>query len=525
MARYNSLIDLTKYPVPAKVVQRRMTSMFSDTPGETIQPYPYWLDDVVPIQRGLKSVAWQQQYTIAAAQTEGIPATLYYFPIKDSGTMHGMFTNSQFLWYDIQENQWKIAFESPGATRLPTRAYVRNESYLYMVGKGLYHVTETGLVLVTPNWGSGVPAPTDIIGCTVNSGYLILYSADRVYWSAPTNPMVFYPSSTDGVSTGAGSTNIQGLQGDILTIEPIAGGAIVYTNQCAFTMRYTSNPLNPWAFSAVSGCAGIIRQWHVANGETGATQFIWSVVGLQQVTLSGAQSIIPEFTAHFAQDILHTWDGTASRVAETPVKIDVKLTVLANNMLAFSVGPANKPFQYCWLYDLQLGRWGRISIDHWHLDVMIPVSNTTAVQYEDLVADGIRYQDLLARTYASLVGDIEYSSERPLRFAVYGADGYMHYANFADVSTGSNAIVAIGDFRLTFNRMVEINEIVLSLVKGSAVVELISKETGKTTMFADPAELGRFLTRTVGSMITVLIRGDFELSDVLVRMVQAGSAR
>ncbi len=290
-------------------------------------------------------------------------------------------------------------------------------------------------------------------------------------------------------------------------------------------MRYTSNPLNPWAFSAVSGCAGIIRQWHIANGETGATQFIWSVVGLQQVTLSGAQSIIPEFTAHFAQDILHTWDGTASRVAETAVKIDVKLTVLANNMLAFSVGPANKPFQYCWLYDLQLGRWGRVSIDHWHLDVMIPVSNTTAVQYEDLVTDGIRYQDLLARTYASLVGDIEYSSERPLRFAVYGADGYMHYANFADVSTGSNAIVAIGDFRLTFNRMVEINEIVLSLVKGSAVVELISKETGKTTMFADPAELGRFLTRTVGSMITVLIRGDFELSDVLVRMVQAGSAR
>ena len=101
MSRYNTLVNLTQYPVPALVAQRRMTAMFSDTPGETIQPYPYWLDDVIPVQRGIKSVAWSRSARVSDPQGEGVPATLYYFPVKDSGTMHGMFTNNKFQFYNM----------------------------------------------------------------------------------------------------------------------------------------------------------------------------------------------------------------------------------------------------------------------------------------------------------------------------------------------------------------------------------------------------------------------------------------
>ena len=521
MSRYNTLVNLTQYPVPALVAQRRMTAMFSDTPGETIQPYPYWLDDVIPVQRGIKSVAWSRSARVSDPQGEGIPATLYYFPVKDSGTMHGMFTNNKFQFYNMATNQWETALELPSATRLPSRAYVRNESYLFVRGRGLYKVTEAGLVLQTVDWGSGVPAPTDLIGCASNAGYLVLYSAERIYWSSPTNPLVF-EIQKGGVSTGAGSALIQGLQGEIITIEPISGGALVYTNQCAFSMRYTSNALNPWAFAPVAGCAGIIRQWHIATTETGQTHFIWSVAGLQSVAIGGAQAMLPEFTAYFAKDELHFWNDTVMTTTQISTKVDIKVTVLANNMLAFSVGPQGQPFEYCWLFDLQLGRWGRVTLKHWHIDVLVPVSNTTAVKYKDLADGNIRYQDLMARTYASLVGDIEYSSERPLRFSVYGSDGYNYQANFADMSEGSDAVVVIGDFRLTFNRMTELNEILLNLVEGNVTVTVLSRETGINHLFKDTNKLGRFLGRVVGSTLTIVIRGDFELTDVLVRLTSAG---
>lgn len=519
MASLKTLTSLTQYPVPALAVQRRLTAMFSNTPGETVQPFPYWLDNVVPTQRGIKSVSWQLGASVTAPQTDGIPATLYYFPTEDSGSQQGMYTNEQFWLYDIRANLWELAQALPLASRLPSRAYIRNQSYVYFKGIGLKKVTGTGLEPVTLNWGGGVPAPTDIIGCSSNTGYLILYSASRIYWSSPLDPTVF-SISEGGVSTGAGSTAVQGLSGDLISIEPIAGGAILYTNQISFSMRYTTNPAVPFAFAPVQGCRGIVRQWHVAYSDNADAHYVWSVAGLQRLTIAKAEYILPEFTAYFARNVLHSLMGL--ELEETPASVDIKLGLLSGDLLTFSVGPVGKPFKYFWLYDLQLDRWGRITCDHWHAAVKIPVSNDTAVSWAALRTQGTTIAQLRSRTYQSLRGDIIYSSERPLEFTYYGSDGSMHHADFADFSSGSNAKVIIGDYRITHNRAGEINEVVLKVAGPNVSVTVVDDHNVSTPFLHTGG--GRFCERAAGNSLSLVITGDFELTDALITLVNAGSA-
>ena len=519
MASYKNLTSLTQYPVPALVTQRRLTAMFSDTPGETVQPFPYWMDNVVPTQRGVKSISWQVGALVTSPQTTGLPATLYYFPTENSGSQQALYTNEQFWLYDIRSNAWKMVQSLPSATRLPSRAYIRNESYVFFRGIGLKKVTSTGLEDVVLNWGAGVTPPDDLIGCSGNSGYLILYSLTRVYWSSPLSPTVF-SISEGGVSTGAGSTLVQGLSGDLITIEPIAGGSILYTNQIAMSMRYTTNPAVPFAFAPIQGCRGIVRQWHVAFSDNADSHYIWAVAGLQRLGIGKAEYVLPEFTAYFARNALHKLEGL--EVVEEFASTDVKLSLLSGDLLSFSVGPTGQPFQYTWLYDLGLGRWGRITAAHWHIDAKIPVSNDTAMTYEGLVEETTKIMELRSRTYQSLRGDIVYSSERPMEYTYYGADGVMHHADFADFSSNSNAKIVIGDYRITFNRSLCMDELKLRMIGNGATVQVVN-HAGQVRQFIE-AEAGRFVERAVGHDLKVVITGDFELTDILVSLTTAGSS-
>lgn len=326
--------------------------------------------------------------------------------------------------------------------------------------------------------------------------------------------------SEGGVSTGAGSTLVQGLSGDLITIEPIAGGSILYTNQIAMSMRYTTNPAVPFAFAPVQGCRGIVRQWHVAFSDNANAHYIWAVAGLQRLGIGKAEYILPEFTAYFARNKLHRLEGL--EVVEEDVATDVKLSLLSGDLLSFSVGPVGQPFQYMWVYDLVLNRWGRITADHWHVAAKIPVSNDTALTYAALVTEGSKIKDLRSRTYQSLRGDIVYSSERPMEYTYYGADGAMHHSDFADFSNGSDAKVIIGDYRITFNRSLCMDELRLRMIGNGATV-VVANHLGYSRQFTE-AEAGRFLDRAAGHELKVIITGDFELTDVLASLTTAGSS-
>ncbi len=520
MAKYRLLSSLTQYPVPALATQRRITSIFANTPGETVQPFPYWLENVIPTQRGIKSISWQIGAAVAPPQLQGLPATIYYFPTAAAGFQQAVFTNNQFWLYDILDNVWEMAQDLPNATRLPTRAYIRNESYVFLNGVGLRKVTEAGLQPVTLNWGTGVTPPDDLIGCSNNTGYLLLYSQSRVYWSSPLDPTVF-SISEGGVSTGAGSTLVQGLAGNILCIEPIAGGAIIYTNQVAFSMRYTTNALVPFAFAPVQGCRGVVRQWHITHGDNTDTHFLWSVAGLQQLSLGKADYMFPEFTAYFARNILHSLEGV--EVIETFADVDVKIGLLSGDLLTFSIGPVGFPFRYFWVYDIQLQRWGRVEKEHWHVAIKIPVSNDTSTTYESMALLGTKISQLRSKSYTSLRGDVLYSSERPLEFTYYGSDGLMHHADFADFSIDSGARVIIGDYRVTQNRVTEINEVTLRASGPEVNVEVVDQDSVSTLFFN--AGNGRYCERANGDSLAVIISGDFELTDALITLVPGGGIR
>lgn len=523
MASYNENVDLNSYPVPAKYDQRGRTSMFTNSAGQALKPFPYWLENVVPIARGVKSVSWNQREEIAAPQTKGIPANLYRFPSGNLGTQLGLLTNGEFYLYNPTTAQWKKEEDYAEPDRIPTHTYIRQDSLLYFPDKGVVKVNpEGGLTTLALTWGDNVTPPTGVKGISSCSGYLLMYTKDTIYWSSPLDYKVFALQS-GGVSTGAGSTKVQGLLGDIVEVVPVAGGAVVYTNKCAFAMQYTTNALVPFAFSQIPECSGVQYQWHIAPNEDMSAHFIWATSGMQLVALNQAQAVFPEFTEFFAKDELQ--ELSRNQIIRIKTQVSIKLGYLGNGTLCISIGPRDSYFHYCWIYDVNLKRWGRISFPHWHVAPYVNANHTVSMSYSYLLSKGTTVAQLRGATYESLRGDIRYNSEQPLERALFGIDGKLYHSDWAEVSNGANARVIIGDFRLTFNRDIEVNEIILDASDATPEVSCYDQLGNEFRFIQDSYTQNRFVERAAGSYVTVAVKGDFELSAVVVGMVSGGRTR
>lgn len=526
MTRYKTLTNLTQYPLPARPEQRRRTTLFSNAPGDTIAPYPFWMQNVIPTPKGVKSISWVEGPKVTDAQESGVPSHVYYFPTEGSGFQQLIFTNNNLYLFIPKSSEWKKVahYEHNDEKRIPTYAYIRQDSYVWVQESGLKKIEKLDATDVTLTWGSGVTAPTDILGCSECSGYLLLFSKDRVYYSSPLNPTAFEISDSKGVSTGAGSTAIQGLLGDILTILPIAGGAIIYTNQCAFSMRYTGNPLVPFIFTQIENCPGVIRQWHIATTKSGASHTAWTTAGLQNITNGKASNILEEFSNVLARSALIYYESY--NVYEVPTPKDLKLQLIEDGILIVSVGANGSNFEYAWYYDLDLNRWGRLSMKHWHIGAKIPVVGSNRRTWKELLESKVILKNLVFQAYASLLGDRLYSSQRPLRVMYYGVDGKYYDSDFSIRSVNADSLVAIGEYRITFGKRVELNELQIRAETEHKVSITAIAETGGvryyTTFVEDTSQAGRYVERVEGESVIVEISGDFELSDVEASLVLGG---
>ena len=520
-------VDIIGQQLPADFRQRKLATLFSSTPGENIQPYPYWYHNVVPTARGFKSISYERLDAIPAIQAgivQHIPPS--YIPVESVSiyTIPLYVVNNKLYTFDFALDKWDLVHDLGTSTITPTTAYVNGTSYAFHPVMGLkkYDFLNRTWVDVTLKWAEDPdtvvpPTTSEFVGIVDNTGYLVMYTTDTIYYSSPTNPEDF-SLTKGGVSTGAGSTRVQPAIGEFQMIAPIAGGAIIYTNKNMVSMRYTNNARNPWSFVELADGAGIVNMHHIANDTARAYHYVWTTHGIMQISLSTARRILPEWTQQISSE-LYALDVNGE-VQTKQGRVNVRMNIAAGSVLLISVGSELEPYAATWVYDLDLNRWGRLQYPH--LDIAQYIEIPDIYTYEKLIAEQLKFKDLSSRSMRALMGTTENVSAVSRELVFIGTDGYRYKVDLAAMSSGAEAFVLVGDIRMTRSKACILQQVRLQTTEGLPSISVYTKDQAWRDFMHNPYEPDCWVEYSSGAAHTIKLEGDFIISSMEVTLQQAG---
>lgn len=224
------------------------------------------------------------------------------------------------------------------------------------------------------NWVDAVPLGLAVaaVTCIVGSnGYNIACSGVSVAWSSTTNPVDFVPS----IITGAGGAAVQELAGPIKHAVACAFGFILYSELNAVSAVYTGNSRFPFKFSEIKGAGGFISQRLIVASDNLGYQVAITRSGLQKLATTTSETFLPELNDFIFSPKFEEWNYlTNTFVQQTDVghlRIPAgRLALIASRYLLYSynsvptASPSSKIYDYAFLYDIQLERWGKFKRNH-----------------------------------------------------------------------------------------------------------------------------------------------------------------
>ena len=519
--KYSVTMDGKHLPVDSK--QHKLATIYSRTPGEKTLPYPYWLQNVIPTALGYKSVSYQQMGELPVhdpAIKQNFPPMYLYLESSLAGTTQLYVDNNSIYIFDIGSNAWVTAHSITGAPDQITTAHVSDRSFVSDSRGEILELTGVTLPVVALNFGVSIATPSNIIGISSNSGYLLLYTKDTIYYSSPVDPTEFEISKAS-IITGAGSTKVQQLIGQIVIILPVAGGSLIYTTKNIVSMRYTGNVRNPWVFTELADSAGIVDINHVTVSPNGSAHYVWSTQGFLQVQLSKCTNILPEYTEFFSREVLQVeqTDGTVDLVSGEPL---IKVTIIGGTHIGLSIGSVGRPFNAMWIYNITLGRWGRLQVDHWDARQFVPIVNIDKLTYDALIAKGWTWADLTDKTLNFLIGDVKNSAAQPLDMALVGTDNHMYHCDLAKVSTNADSEMLIGDIRITRNRACTVQLVEIQTDEALPTVTMRPQNQPDVDFIPNRYEEGTWVGLSTANRQVLKLSGDFIVSAIEVSLQDAG---
>lgn len=370
MAQQSVLIPISNQVMPFFPDLEYPGVLFSGRSEKSV-PLMY-ISNVVPTAYGFRSLQTKEFISVAAPaapspyKSRGL--TLVESVTGQEGWYYaaGVGTLTHRVWYN---GSWVSAFTSTdaAATRKVTHAKVNGVYYNFTAIDGIFGFASgfASKVAYTP---TGI-TPALMQGISNALDYLITYDFDTIYWSAPGSAMEFRPVVSD-ISTGAGSTKIQELRGEIVDVFPIAGGALIYTTENVVAMRYSGNSRNPWIFSEVRGAGGVYDlQSVVGRGSSAPSHFAYTKSGVQEINLTQATSVLPELADFLASK--STYTESLGFVVPSQIAIESKICSIcfvSNRYLCISISNTGfatpTVFQSVIVYDILYKAWGKIDIDH-----------------------------------------------------------------------------------------------------------------------------------------------------------------
>jgi hypothetical protein len=408
--------------------------------------------------------------------------------------------------------------------------YAEGKTYIHLSGKGIYtldllaktidKVTITGLVDAYAK------------GITAAANYIVSYDDTTVYWSSTLDVTDFVPS----LATGAGSGTPTGLNGKIITCLPLGTGFAVYSAANIVNAGFSGNTRYPWIFKPAANSGGITSEEDITFDGDEGTNYAWTSAGLMKVAPQGCTLISPETTDFLAGRIFEDYDTTTDVITQEYLASDlqIKLAYIAARYLVISYAKAEATvFTHALVYDTAFKRWGKLKVNH--VDCFeLNVQTSTVTTWAQLSATGKTWAQLSAEgiTWADL-GTVSNDAANPRRTMGFLQENgaikvaILDYGNFA-----SDAVLILGKYQLTRSRMsnfLGFNVETIDASNANFNVHVLTTLDGKTdAIVSQPyeqvkaAKVRNYLCKVVGANHSIVFKGAFNLSSILLTLSQHG---
>lgn len=374
MAQREYAIDLQNTIFPMLSEQQTRTvigSTAGEAPTKEDKPGIAYCHNVMPSKYGMDSVGFLSVIPAFAA----LPAGIVFSDVR---VAYGTDMSRVYLAWDSVGVAYALPNGGTSWIVLPptfpltggigfsvdsvTIGTVNGVSYIFFSKIGCFNyneatnkldaVTLTGLTIAS------------ILGVVASSGYLVAYTNVAIAWSSTILPTDFVPSSV----TGAGGGNVSNIAGDIVFATDNTLGLLIYTAANTVAGTYTGNAAFPFKFREIDDSKGGINLDRVAYEANSKEQFVYSKAGLQSITSSRAEPILPEVTDFLAgrrfEDYNETtklYEITNLTSGETMLK---KIKFIASRYLLISYGLPSVGFTHTLVFDTALQKLGKIKIPH-----------------------------------------------------------------------------------------------------------------------------------------------------------------
>jgi hypothetical protein len=500
-------------------------------PAETTVPMLAFAENVLATHYGYKSCATSilldpisPTATVVFADsisTTSLGSFIYAY-IEDSGiaenTGHwvaGQDENGVLSWIQL------LALDAAYAAGVViTVAAVNSRIFIHVAGTITYEFDGTALAEVT----LGGLTTSAIIGIFASSGYLIAYSVQKPFWSSLSDPLDFIPSDI----TGAGSSNVQELYGDIVLCRAAESGFIMYTTVNAVYALASTDLRFPFIFKELKGVGGIDSVQSVSYGQS-QTQLVRSGANLSKVSKSGVVPAMNTINSFIRGTIIDTVDADFD-INESYIGTITSqfLYTRKGEMVVSYGGEESDEFSGLVYYQDSLNRYSKLPIAH-SFAVENPFQNVSI--WRTIYSFGADLYSAYPEehTYESLAGGL-IRANTDTGIVLVTKTGEVKFIDGRYENT-TDSILILGPFQLVREQVSTVVSVEVAAATVGEVITTIKSEASDgsvRTATPDGRQLNksvRFDSRITGLNHLICITGSFDLSSVTLTFAPHSSRR
>jgi len=499
----------------------------TDAPWELTEPQLLFGENVMPIPRGLTSITYGTKVGGITGATTFYKSGTYrtntnavgYWAVTTDGKLYTSPTTG-VSWTERTIGGWPLGWEI-------SVAKINGSTYFYVSFYGCYKFNSDGTISAIVLTGL---TATAIKGIAASVGRLFAYTSTFLFFCSEVNIFDFTPS----LSTGAGSTQIQYVRGDILMMDSTSFGLFIYSKENVVACQETGNISAPYMFSEVENSAGVSDLELVASAPGLDAVYAFGSGGLQLVGVKQAVPIFPEISDFVAQRSYETYNYTTHQIEKQTFigRMKVKLAYVAARYLVISYGVTS--LTHMMVYDSALRRWGKLA--RAHVDVFTISEALTAggyIQFDGMV---VAANGVLIPASETKIQTTSFLSNQET-FALLTANGAVELVDFNFIGANSlQAVVVFGRVQLRRGRDCSLQEVAVEGLTAGATPWVGSSVSHRGATFEAPVTMYRdsyddasytslYYGDSVGLNHNIHVEGMFDLTGLTVTLVPDGVAQ
>lgn len=474
------------------------------------------VENAMPTEYGFKSLS---KIVLSSKSLPATPTFQYtqLLLVEDANGIEGLYycagspSVGHYVYKPDSDTWATVSTASDTETaQYPTVAILNGEFYAHKKNFGVFTFT-SGFASINVETVQGITA-TSMYGICSALDYMIAWDLDTIYWSAPEVPLDFRPT-VSSVSTGAGSMKLQALRGTITRCVPIAGGFIVYGTRNAISMKYSGNSLNPWIAEEIEASGGLpLVNELVGRGMAVGSHFVYSDKGLQEVNTDRASPVFPSVSSFLAQGKFSSSNHDGTFTVVTNAFMQPRIMLVSDRYVCISIKTSSSTYYSAILvYDRLYQSWGQVTVDHYDLWDFAGIDTVTPLTI------------LLAT---------------PGAIGVWKTNGNLEiiYLDFPDRSALATMVPITGeiiwsDFTLTNSSIGTVTDVKFGINGDDGIsFDLYDlpyyqniQYSAEIAFTESPANSGQYQQYVTADSHRLRIRGNFEISNAVVTIVQRGS--